>query len=106
MNVTAKRGHVYRIAMEPDVIVMAVIVTIDWLNDQRDFYSACQITTSRVHEGTLGAVRLKSGDPAFGYVICREVTSVYADELKEDLGPVSIETMMEIERSLRRVFGL
>lgn len=105
-SIVAKRGHVYRIALAQDVIVRGIILSNDRLNDGRDEYIVAQIVASKEHEGTGGAVRLTSGDPAFGYIICRDLGMVHHDELKEDLGPVTLETIVALQRSLRNVLGL
>jgi mRNA-degrading endonuclease toxin of MazEF toxin-antitoxin module len=106
MNIIAKRGHIYRVALEQDSTVLGLILSNDRLNGEYDEYVTAQVAASKDHEGTGGAVRLKSGDPVFGYVICRDIGMVHQEELKEDLGKLSMETMVEVERSLRTVVGL
>jgi mRNA-degrading endonuclease toxin of MazEF toxin-antitoxin module len=103
--IEARYGHIYRVCLEPDVTVLGVIVSNDRLNSIYDEYITAQVATSKEHDGTAGSVRLKSGDPVFGYVICRDVGMVLHEELVEDLGPVSLETRVEVERTLRQVLG-
>lgn len=101
----ARYAHVYRICLDGDVTVLGIIVSNDRLNSTYDEYITAQVTTSKDHDGTAGSVRLKSGDPAFGYIICRDIGMVERDELREDLGPVSLETQLEMEKALRHVLG-
>ena len=105
MTIDARYGHIYRIGLEPDISVLGMIVSNDRLNAKYVEFITAQVTTCKEHEGTAGAVRLRSGDPAFGYVICRDIGMVLHSELKEDLGPVSMETRLEVERALRSVLG-
>jgi mRNA-degrading endonuclease toxin of MazEF toxin-antitoxin module len=51
-------------------------------------------------------VRLGSGDPGFGYVVVHDLDRVEAEELKEDLGELSTESMFEVERALKSILGL
>ena len=85
--------------------MLGIVVSNNRLNDTYDEFITAQVATSKEHDGTAGSVRLKSGDPAFGYIICRDIGMVALDELKEDLGPVSLETQVEMERALRQVLG-
>lgn len=106
MNIAARHGNIYRIALEPDVVVLGLIISIDRLNDRHPDYTTVQVTASKLHEGTFGAVRLNSGDPAFGYVICRDSGMVRQEELKEDLGRLSMESLDNVKKALRLVYGL
>lgn len=101
----ARYGHVYRIRLDPETVVLGVIVSGNRLNAAFDTYITAQVATSKEHDGTIGAVRLNSGDPVFGYIICRDIGMVHDEELVEDLGPVSLETQTEMERTLRSVLG-
>lgn len=103
-DIVARYGHVYRICLGQDVVI-GVIVSNDRLNSTYDEFITAQVATSKEHDGTAGSVRLKSGDPAFGYIICRDIGMVLREELEEDLGPVSMETRVEMERTLRHVLG-
>lgn len=104
-NIEARYAHIYRVCLDQDVTVLGIVVSNDRLNDTYDEFITAQVATSKEHDGTAGSVRLKSGDPAFGYIICRDIGMVALDELKEDLGPVSLETQVEMERALRQVLG-
>lgn len=103
--IEARYGHIYRLCLDQDVTVLGIIVSNDRLNALYDEYITAQVATSKEHDGTAGAVRLNPGDPAFGYIICRDIGMVLQEELKEDLGPVSLETRVEMEQALRRVLG-
>lgn len=105
MTVQARRGHVYRISFGPGVSFLGVIISNDRVNEVYDEYITLQISSNPVHENTAGAVRLNSGDPAFGHVICRDVGMVHQDELKEDLGRLSAETLLRVEKMHHTVTG-
>jgi mRNA-degrading endonuclease toxin of MazEF toxin-antitoxin module len=105
-DLAVKRGHVYRVVLGQGSAVLGLILSNDRHNAEYDEYVTAQVAASREHEGTGGSVRLKSGDPAFGYVICRDIGMVHREELKEDVGPLSMETMIEVERTLKQVLGL
>ena len=96
----------YRIDLEGDAILLGLVVSNNRHNEQYPQHHVVQISASKLHEGTAGAVRLGSGDPAFGYVICRDILMVRREELKEDLGELSTETLLAVERALRMVLGL
>lgn len=106
MSIRAQRGHVYRIAFEPDVVVLGLVVSSDRINGAHTDYATVQITGSKLHEDTFGAVRLRSGDPAFGHVVCRDIGMVHQSELKEDLGQLSMETQVAVDKALKTVLGL
>lgn len=98
-------GHIYRLRLDTDTRVMGVIVSNNRLNAQFDTYIAAQVAVSKEHDGTIGSVRLNSGDPVFGYIICRDIGMIHDEEILEDLGPLSLETRTEMERTLRSVLG-
>ena len=53
-----------------------------------------------------GWVRFGAGDPVAGYAVVHDLDRVDFDELKEDLGAVSQETMHSVGRALKRLLGL
>lgn len=103
--ITPLRGHVYRIAIGTETLV-GLVVSADWLNAEQDTCITLLVVADRSAPPLPHWVRLKSGDPAFGHVVCRDIGMVHKDELKEDLGPMSMETMVEVGQALRRVLGL
>lgn len=106
-QVYAQRGHIYRIAFHPDVTVLGLIVSTDKHNRDRDEYITVQVTSgSGDQRGLPGSVRLGAGDPGYGYVVVRDIGMVGDEELREDLGEVSPETMAEVGRALKMVLGL
>lgn len=103
----AQRGCVYRIELEPGVTVLGLVVTADWINRHSSEYAVVQVTSaSGDQRGLAGAVRLTSGDPAFGWVVCRDIGMVAHEELKEELGPLSADTMTLVSTALKQVLGL
>lgn len=106
-DIEPRRGRIYRIALEPDAIVLGLVVSADWINRNSDEYAVVQVTSARADQSGLpGSVRLISGDPAFGWIVCRGVPTVYRDEFREDLGPVSAETLLRTGTALKQVLGL
>jgi mRNA-degrading endonuclease toxin of MazEF toxin-antitoxin module len=106
-DIDPRRGHIYRVAIEPEITVLVLLVSGDWLNRQSTEYAAVQVTSARVDQsGFPGSVRLTAGDPAFGWIVCRDIGMVAHEELKEDLGPVSAETLMRTGTALKQALGL
>lgn len=104
--ITAQRGHIYRIAFTPDTVVLGLIISADRFNERSQEYAALQVSANPVHEYTAAAVRLSAGDPAFGHVICRDIGMIHHGELKEDLGALTMSTLLDVEHRLKRFLGL
>jgi mRNA interferase MazF len=51
-------------------------------------------------------VELSQGDPLVGRVLCDDITELYHDELRRDLGAVTPRTMQSINDGLRAALGL
>lgn len=108
-SINPQRGHVYRME-DPDygtLHCLAVAIPPAELND--DAFLALRVTVTRNHRLNFpNWVRMRSGDPTAGYVAVTipDLDHVACDELTEDLGPLSLETMVEVEKALKTVLGL
>ncbi len=69
-------------------------------------FLAVRVSVTREARDFPGWVRLHAGDPDFGYVVAHDIDRVDRDELKEDLGPLSVGTMLGVEDVVKRVLGL
>lgn len=105
MSLTPVRGHVYRMNDEQAPLYCMAIAVLPAQADDPGFYGLRVTVTSARHDFP-GWVRLNSGDPVGGYVCCHDLSWVELEELDQDLGPVSMETMLEIEKAVRRLFGM
>lgn len=61
---------------------------------------AVRITTSPKPE-IASIVPLGSADPLVGRVLCDDITVIYPDELKQDVGALSRQTMNQVANALR-----
>jgi mRNA interferase MazF len=51
-------------------------------------------------------VELGSADPLAGRVLCDDITALYRDELKRDVGALSGATMNEVAMALRHALAI
>lgn len=106
-HAVVQRGHIYRVAFDTKTTVLGLVVSADWLNSQSNDYATVQVTSASTDQtGLPGSVRLNSGDPTSGWVVCRDIGMVHLDELTEDIGPISLDTEIQVNHALKRVLGL
>lgn len=105
MKLRPIRGHVFRMS-DPEYGTLYCLPLSTPYAELRDSCLAVRVSVTHQRRDFPGWVRLGSGDPAFGYVVTQDIDGVDDDELKEDLGPLSAETMLNVERMVRRVLGL
>ncbi len=102
-----RRGHLYRILVEPEATALVLVISSNVHNSRHQEYIALPVSSRRsLGEPLPSWVPLRSGDPAYGHVICRYVDMVDRDELKEDLGELSQETMLRVGDVLKLTLGL
>lgn len=102
-----QRGHIYRVTFDTGTTVLGLVVSADWLNIQSTDYATVQVTSASADQtGLPGSIRLGSGDPLSGWVVCRDIGMVHLDELTEDLGPVSLDTEIRVNHALKRILAL
>lgn len=99
------RGHIYRMH-DPEYGTLFCLVVSAAREELEDTCIAVRVSVTSERRDFPGWVRLSTGDPAFGYVVTQDLDRVDDDELKEDLGAVSVETMVEVGRALKRLLGL
>lgn len=105
-SIEPTRGHIYRMYDPEYGTLHCLVISTIPASDVEDNCLAMRVTvTGKAHSFPYW-VRLGSGDPGFGYVVVHDLDRVDHDELKEDLGPLSAETMGRVERELKRVLGL
>lgn len=103
-----QRGHIYRILRDPDseIALLGLVVSTNAQNSQHDKCVVVQVIGRKDVPSLPSFVPLRSGDPAFGHVVVRHVGRATRSELKEDLGALSLDTMLRVEQVLRLVLGL
>lgn len=69
-------------------------------NAKLDHCLAVRITTSRKPD-LASVVELSGADPLVGRVLCDNITSIFRDELKRDVGALSAATMTKVAAGLR-----
>lgn len=108
MTIEPQRGHVYRIAIAPDTSALVLVISNNVHNRTQRDCIAIELTARRLPPGQSlpSWVPLRSGDPAFGHVVVRRIGVVGNEELKEDIGEMSAQTMHEVERTVKRMLGL
>lgn len=66
---------------------------------------AVRITTT-VKPSMPSIVELGSADPLTGRILCDDLTALYRDELKRDVGALSTATMNEVGLALRHALAI
>jgi mRNA interferase MazF len=75
-------------------------------HDTDDSALAVRITMTTKAHSFPGWVRLSSGDPVGGYAVTHDLDRVDPDELKEDLGEISLDTLVKVRQALKHMLGL
>lgn len=105
MKIIPARGHVYRMDDPSYGTLFCLSVSVPRL-ELDDTCTAVRVSVTSERRDFPGWVRLGSGDPGFGYVVTQDIDRVDYEELAEDLGELSMETMLKVERALKTVLGL
>lgn len=101
------RGHIYRIITSPETPMLCLVVSVNTHNARENVHTAVLVTADRnVPAGMPSWIRMNSGDPAFGHAVCSHIAPVHRSTVKEDLGEVSMETMLAVGNALKRQLGL
>lgn len=101
-----ERGHVYRIHDDEYGRMHCLVISTVPSHDADTSCLALRVAVTNRRFHFPYWVKLGSGDPGFGYVVVHDLDRVGHDEMKEDLGPLSLETMMSVKQSLKRLFDL
>lgn len=106
-DTTARRGHIYRVARQNHTPILVLVTSINPANARRRRYITAAVSAERnAPDGMPDWVRLSSGDPVFGHVLCGELGMIRQDQIIEDLGEISLETTVKINQALKRTLGL
>lgn len=108
MTIEPQRGHVYRIQDPEYGTLHCLAVAVKTGPDGGDCL-AVRVTVTGQRLSFPGWVRMGSGDPAGGYITVSDIEDldhVDREELVDDLGVLSPETMMLVEKELRKMLGL
>lgn len=77
-----------------------LVVSNNARNSKLDDCLGVRITTSRKPD-IASIVELASADPLVGRVLCDNITAIYRDELRRDVGALSVPTMNQVAVALR-----
>jgi mRNA interferase MazF len=77
-----------------------VVVSNNARNTKLEDCLGVRITTSRKPD-IASIVELSSADPLAGRVLCDDIAAIYRDELKRDVGALSLGTMNLVAAGLR-----
>lgn len=103
----AQHGHVYRIIADSDISLLGLVVSADFVNTTEESCNIVLVSRDRNVPSALPRwVRLSSGDPTAGHVVCHDINTVAQVYLKEDLGPITLETQLRVNQALKRTLGL
>lgn len=104
---TARRGHICRVAVAQQSTTLVLVVSMNAANTRRRRYITAAVSAERgAPDGMPDWVRLGSGDPVFGHIVCGELGMVRQDQIIEDLGEISLDTTVRVNQALKRVQGL
>lgn len=106
MPTTPIRGHVYRMEDAQYGTLYCLVLATDSAYAWDDSILAVRVTLAPAVHHFPGWVRMKSGDPTGGYVVVHDLDRVDTAELAEDYGPLSLDTLVEVEKALRRMLGI
>lgn len=101
-----RRGHVYRMFDQDYGTLHCLVISTLPAYDTDDSCLAVRITVTGTVHHFPGWVRLSSGDPVGGYAVTHDLDRADPEEMKEDLGPLSMDSMVKVEQALKRMmFG-
>jgi mRNA interferase MazF len=104
--VTPVRGRVYMADLGPRVgLTPFVVVSNNGRNRHLPTCLGVRITTSakpKLHT----IIEMGKGDPLVGRALCDDIEILDVNELVQDLGALSAETMMRVGQGLRHALAL
>jgi mRNA-degrading endonuclease toxin of MazEF toxin-antitoxin module len=106
VTIAPKRGHVYRMQGYASGPLHCLAIATSPVHPGDESFLAVRVSVTGQQLHFPYWVRLRSGDPCGGYVVVHDLDRVDLDELTEDLGPLSFESMFEVEKALKGMLGL
>lgn len=101
-----QRGHVYRMEDPEYGRLHCLAIAVQEFPGMENSFQAIRVTvTGQRHDFPLW-IRMHSGDPCAGYVVVHDLDRVDTDELTDDCGPLSSETLFSVEQALKKMLRL
>ncbi len=101
------RGRVYRAHLghiEEDKYFL--VVSNNRRNRAFGQVLAVRLTTTKPRDGRPAMVELGPGEAMTGWASCDDIETIYGDEVRADMGPVTAQTMHRVEAGLRAALGM
>lgn len=99
-------GHVYRLRDVGFGTLHCLAVDTKPAPDLEDSFGALRVTLATQRHSFPDWVRFTSGDPCPGYAVVYDYERVGTEEIKENLGALSLDTWIEVRVALKRRLGL
>lgn len=104
--ITPELGHIYRLEDPEYGRLHCLAVFVKEFPGLEKSFEALRVTVTSQRLDFPHWKRLSSGDPCTGYVVLYHRERVDHEEIAEDLGPLSMESWVDVRTSLRRLWGL
>jgi mRNA-degrading endonuclease toxin of MazEF toxin-antitoxin module len=101
------RGRVYRAHLshiEEDKHFL--VVSNNRRNRAFEQALAVRLTTTKPRDNRPAMVELGPGEAMTGWASCDDIETVYDDEVRADMGAVTVHTMRRVEAGLRAALGM
>ncbi len=101
------RGRVYRARLghiEEDKYFL--VVSNNRRNRAFEQVLAVRLSTTKPRDSRPAMVELDAGDALAGWASCDDIETIYADEVRADLGAVTARTMRRVAAGLRAALGM
>lgn len=99
------RGRVYRAELPNIGSKYYLVVSNNARNRALDSVLAVRITTSD-KSGLPAAAKLAHNDCLSGWVYCDDIVELWEEDIRQDVGALSQQTMVEVERALQHALGM
>jgi mRNA interferase MazF len=100
------RGRVYRAHLDHTDDKYFLVVSNNRRNRAFDQVLAVRLTTTKPRDGRPAMVELGPGEVMAGWASCDDIETVYADEVRADMGAVTAQTMRRVETGLHAALGM
>ncbi|MBO3745936.1 type II toxin-antitoxin system PemK/MazF family toxin [Streptosporangiaceae bacterium NEAU-GS5] len=100
------RGHVYAVDLSKEQGSRPyLIISNNTRNRALPSLLAVRVTTSP-QQPLPSVVELSEDDPMTGRALCDDIVTLFRKDLQQDLGGLSLQTMMRINEGLRHALSL